>query len=116
MNQTRHNSEMLPDIVTFFEDLMTALPMGCALLKKEPQPDGEIYARIFPTNPDAAIIAGRGGGNLRYDLIVGHTPFEIFPKGKDYSDLYGVEEARAICRAVFAGKFEEDVWMAGGGR
>lgn len=107
--------DFLPEVVTLFEEIVRELPEGCAKLVKEKESDGEIIVRVFPSNPAAAVIAARGGGGLRYDLLIGEgTLYEIFPGAPGFSSTDSAAEAvRRISLAVFAGRFEETVWKVG---
>lgn len=99
----------VPPVVEMFETILAALPPGSAKLETQQQPDGEVSVRLIPNNPAAAPIAARGGGQLRYELVLGQgTIYEILPGRR-----FPVETLRAVCSAVIAGDFEETVYMVG---
>ena len=116
MNRNPKLENTLPVVGELFEDIVRILPPHCFTLEKLPQPSGEIYVRLKPMSPNAAVIMARGGGDLRYDLTIGEgTVLEIYPGGKCYTDLdTAADEVRLICEAVFSGNFEETVFFVCG--
>ena len=104
----------LPDVASVFRQFFATLAPDKASLQFDEQRDGEVYVRLIPANPEAAAIAARGGGQRRYELLVGRgTPFEIVPPRGPYAQLPPAEEVRAICTAVISGNFREVVWTVG---
>jgi hypothetical protein len=100
----------IPPVASVFEELLKALPDGVATLRYEHQSTDENYVYLIPTNPGAAKIAARGGGSLRYEVIIGeNTLYEIMPD-KKHLGRSAVEALQAICLAVFAGHFEETIY------
>jgi hypothetical protein len=104
---------MLPDIVALCRDLLEDIPPNCASMQIEKEPEGEEIVHITPRAPDAAPVSARGG-RYGYELVVGEgTSFEVLPEGKCYTEFSADEEVRAICEAIFAGKFSETLIYAG---
>jgi hypothetical protein len=69
---------------------------------------------VIPANPAAAKIGIRTDGDW-IDLGIGQgTVLEIGPKGQQYTELSAIDELRAICDAVVAGRFREDLWIRNG--
>jgi hypothetical protein len=108
--------ETSPEVVGLFEDIYRGLSPGSASMRKDLQPDGEVYVYLIPTNSAAAPIKARGGGELRYEIVAGKgSVFEVMPGSRHYTNCEtAADEVRAICNAIFAGKFEEAIWTVGG--
>src|SRR5579863_7547490 len=103
------DQDVVPPVLEVLQRIVATLPAGCATLETERRPDGETYVRLIPRNPAAAPIAARGGGELRYELVLGQgTIYEILPGKRP-----ALEALFAVCSAVFAGNFEETVYTVG---
>jgi hypothetical protein len=109
-------TDVLPDVLSLFEEIAATLPADVARLEQEMQRDGEVYVRLVPRNAKAAVLGARGGGQLRYEIVAGRgSIFEVLPGARDYPGFGSAEEVvRAISEAVFKGNFEESVWTVGG--
>lgn len=102
------------DYRTLFEDLSRTLPSGCASLVCGEEPTtGELIMQLIPASGKAARIEARVEMAVGVTLSFGEgAVFEVPLKGMRYTNLPCLEEVRALCLAVIAGRFEEVVYTA----
>ena len=100
------------DVPELLHRLCAALPPKSAAVWVKPLPEGGVGTTVIPANGDAARIAVyvQDGGPIPTLWLGRGTPIEIPLRGKP-TVLELIEE---ICSAVFAGRFSEEVWEAGG--
>ncbi len=100
----------LPYALNLISEIINELAPGRAALTTKHQRDGELFVEVVPTNPKAAKMAVRGGGDLQYDVYVGEGTLYELPGTETASPT---DQLRELSRAVFAGKFEETIWKVG---
>lgn len=99
------------ELLALFEQLVNSLPQGCASISVNPLTGGMDFALdLVPGNPNAAAIGAAIHEGAVIYLYFGHgAVFEVPDTGRRYTSFPCLDEVRALCSAVMAGKFEEVV-------
>ena len=113
--QDQEPRSTLEQVYLLFHALTSDLPARCASVHVA-QHDESSSVRIVPSNPNAAPIAAIIPRDEQegVTLVGGKGSFFEIPRGgRRYTKLPLIEEARAICSAIIAGKLEESVVLDG---
>lgn len=103
------------DYARLFQDLVSSLPPHCASLKiVDDSSTGYLTVVVTPSSDKAARIHAEVDDRVGVTLSFGKgAVFEVPVKGMRYTNLPCLEEVRALCMAVMAGRFEEEVLLVG---
>ena len=101
------------EIYEFYRELLSGLPPGTAVLKRQPSGDaGGEDIEFVPANSNSAQIYVHPMAEWISLLVGRNTSLEFFLSWqKEEQALASLKE---VSRAVIEGKFSEDIWTAGG--
>jgi protein-S-isoprenylcysteine O-methyltransferase Ste14 len=114
-NYRRHIPSMLPrffkrklahqlPVSMIIREMLANMPPGIATAKAFGEGIGE-YVLVAPSNSSAAYLSAFGAG----------APYQVDIGAGTSFDQLDAEDVREICKAVFSGHFEEEIWMVADG-